>query len=243
MGFWGCNVSFAIRGGLRNHNIQHHSEIWHECHICKKRFKFRNALNIHMRCVHLKVSRFFCDVCGKGFYLRYKLDKHKRQVHNKRRPFPCDICSKSFRSELELEYHKKLHDAQLQDVTLSGQSDTQVTIITDIVKSDDDKQQFAFVRDFNQPQHVTYVEDLKDVVADQHDDQVIRVVSGVHDMQYSDEPLVKLEPQPEIHIIPAPDPSQDVVQHILQTSPAAGSASGNSNVAGPRYIRLSIIRK
>ena len=265
-----CNVSFTVLQGLRNHNTQHHSDVWHECDVCKKKFRFRNALKVHVRSVHQKVSRYFCDVCGKGFYLRYKLDKHKRQVHNKRRQFACTLCTKSFRTAVELQCHQRSHNLQLHEVTLSNTGTVdpaqQFTIITDAADpqqkqqhvafvndfgADLDQQQVTFVDDLSQEQ-VLHVEDLKDLVADVNDDNVMHIVPTVDklDMQYADHATVeqlnaiKLDQTPHIQIIPAAEAPTNVVQHIFEAAPAVvASDSLPTSSVTPKIFRLSIIRR
>jgi uncharacterized Zn-finger protein len=77
----------------------------YECEICKKRYKNKEGLKIHLL-IHSGVKKFVCEVCGKAFALKNSLECHSR-THTGERPFQCNVCHQQFTQKSTLNTHRK----------------------------------------------------------------------------------------------------------------------------------------
>ncbi|XP_058798734.1 zinc finger protein ZFP2-like isoform X11 [Phymastichus coffea] len=125
---------FLDRRALEAHVETRHNVLPVECDHCKRKFKTKHSLVVHLgvhdkrlicelcgdKCSsapvlrehvrrHKKEYRQLCRLCGKGFYDKVSLDAHL-VTHTEERPFVCEICQKSYRSLSYLRTHRKAHD-------------------------------------------------------------------------------------------------------------------------------------
>ncbi|XP_025115211.1 zinc finger protein 58-like [Pomacea canaliculata] len=100
-----CGERFSCHREYQHHKAHHHM---HKsvCHICGKKFKFKNALKLHLD-AHAGIKRHFCEVCGKGFVRITTLCSHRAVVHptNKEKYFQCDKCPETFSTKWVLNKH------------------------------------------------------------------------------------------------------------------------------------------
>lgn len=89
-----CMKSFSLKGGLKQHQLQHQHGIFStkpaarfECNICNGSFATAVGFTRHKRDVHSQRS-FHCDICGKTFKCKSSIGRHM-QIHSQT---PCPIC-------------------------------------------------------------------------------------------------------------------------------------------------------
>ena len=92
---------------------------------CNKRFKTRNAIELHVSTVaHVEApfqivgsdktqiggvlagpggGEFACAQCGRSFGTKSLLTRHAAVVHTTERPFPCEDCGRAFKSRTNLK--------------------------------------------------------------------------------------------------------------------------------------------
>lgn len=77
------------------------------CQICKKQFRCRSKLLVHMR-VHTKDKPYRCEECGKTYSQKCHLMEHMK-VHTNEKHYVCEIWSKSFSWRSFLVKHMGIH--------------------------------------------------------------------------------------------------------------------------------------
>lgn len=86
--------SFVGQSQLLRHNIQHTNVRSFECEICKKMYKTKRDLKLHLM-VHAVQRPHKCGTCDKTFLSTSKLKQHLN-IHSGNRPFKCNFCPKDF---------------------------------------------------------------------------------------------------------------------------------------------------
>lgn len=82
-----CHTTFTSTSGLKNHKKQVHLNIWKfECHICQKKFMFKEHYEGHMN-MHFNIKAFKCPNCPKKFAYKTGVSLHLRNgsCENRRR--------------------------------------------------------------------------------------------------------------------------------------------------------------
>uniref|UniRef100_A0A3Q3WUT4 C2H2-type domain-containing protein n=1 Tax=Mola mola TaxID=94237 RepID=A0A3Q3WUT4_MOLML len=79
----------------------------HDCHNCRKKFKFASSLIAH-RVIHTGERPHCCNECGCCFSFRQSLDRH-RHTHKMGRKYNCVICGDTFHSISARTAHKQTH--------------------------------------------------------------------------------------------------------------------------------------
>lgn len=79
----------------------------HDCHNCRKKFKFASSLIAH-RVIHTGERPHCCNECGCCFSFRQSLDRH-RHTHKTGRKYKCVICGDTFHSLSARTAHKQIH--------------------------------------------------------------------------------------------------------------------------------------
>lgn len=97
-----------------------------QCDICAKRFRFRPALNVHVR-THDNSRPFRCPECGRTFISRAKLFLHAYGHARERRAagLRCDGCGEAFARPRQLLEH--LQRGHISDVENQQQRRTEPT--------------------------------------------------------------------------------------------------------------------
>ena len=82
-----CDTTFTSTSGLKNHKKQVHLNKWKfECHICQKKFMFKEHYEGHMN-MHFNIKAFKCPNCPKKFAYKTGVSLHLRNgsCENKRK--------------------------------------------------------------------------------------------------------------------------------------------------------------
>ncbi|XP_043482655.1 zinc finger protein 652-like isoform X11 [Leptopilina heterotoma] len=100
-----CKKIYKSRRTLIMHIKQHEEKLI--CHICGATRASVGSMTMHIR-RHNKDYNVFCDLCNKGFYHKAELRLHLFHGHTDRlaiRPFICQFCGNSYRSSDYLKIH------------------------------------------------------------------------------------------------------------------------------------------
>ncbi len=85
-----------------------YSSIQYKCELCNKLFTQRRSFQMHLKAVHLGVSKHKCELCHKLFTKSSNLAEHMR-VHTDEKPFKCSKCVTAFASTSALGRHMASH--------------------------------------------------------------------------------------------------------------------------------------
>ena len=103
-----CADTFSTKRELTIHLEQEHDTKQKlKCHICRKMFKSKTGLKLHMD-KHTGNQAFQCSICGASFSQKLHYTGHMNK-HADVKPFQCPICYKCFRHSNNLCRHKKLN--------------------------------------------------------------------------------------------------------------------------------------
>lgn len=100
-----CKKLFKKKKYLRVHMTLHGAP--HVCDVCGAKLTSEYYLKIHVR-RHNKEFTEFCTICNKGFYLKATLKTHM-SVHTDDKCI-CQVCKKQFGNQVYLKTHMKLHN-------------------------------------------------------------------------------------------------------------------------------------
>ena len=102
-----CQVE-VLPIAIKRHMISsHQNEKKFQCKICKKYYKTKYALKIHIQ-NHDK--KFKCQICFKLLPDPGHLNTHIKNYHENPGNFECEICSKKFNRKSHLKIHQNTHD-------------------------------------------------------------------------------------------------------------------------------------
>ncbi|KAL1437976.1 hypothetical protein MTO96_048436 [Rhipicephalus appendiculatus] len=105
-----CRTIFLNEAGLKTHMRSHTSKRPHECNVCSKEFKDRQALHRH-RSLHRE--NFKCELCPSSFIHKVSLWKHQ-QLHSRGVDmFHCRECGKMFLRKKSLRQHLRWHTVEM----------------------------------------------------------------------------------------------------------------------------------
>jgi len=107
---FGCKkLSFSSSALLKNHMLDHKSQLKEYCQVCGRYFTGLWQLNIHRR-QHTELLQFACDVPGCNYIgdVASDLQKHERLKHGNT-AFKCNYCSREFRQLIHLKWHISNH--------------------------------------------------------------------------------------------------------------------------------------
>lgn len=108
-----CGDAFFLSSELRKHIINRHQvDRPFNCTFqqCKKCFKNKHALNVHMR-IHSSIKPYVCTVCFELFSALSSLKIHQRK-HSGDRPYSCKFCKKAFADSSTLRQHERIHTGE-----------------------------------------------------------------------------------------------------------------------------------
>ena len=82
-----------------------------KCETCKTKFAQIQALNKHVKMVHLKQNKkVACELCDKDYSSNGDLLSHLALVHGQGETFQCKLCDKSLGSMRYLKAHvRRVH--------------------------------------------------------------------------------------------------------------------------------------
>ena len=100
---------FHLKGHLKNvHDVVKEDEKSEDfkCLSCKKIFKYKSSLNLHIKTLHMKIKNYKCEVCDETFSQKHHLNGHQIAIHNKGQEFKYDLCQKVYSRKYHLKEHK-----------------------------------------------------------------------------------------------------------------------------------------
>lgn len=93
-------ISFVGQSQLLRHCTQHTNIRAFECEICKKFYKTKRDLKLHLM-VHSSQRPHKCSMCSKTFLSTSKLKQHLN-IHSGNRPYTCQYCPKVRHIEFDI---------------------------------------------------------------------------------------------------------------------------------------------
>ena len=93
-----CKKTFKNKNCVKIHVRKVHEAQKLQCHLCQVTLRDAGGLRRHIKHVHDKVERKFgkCDLCDKVFRSSGYLKIHMQAVHEKVRKWNCELCAKDF---------------------------------------------------------------------------------------------------------------------------------------------------
>ncbi|XP_026472937.1 zinc finger protein 83-like [Ctenocephalides felis] len=105
-----CGSQHSTEVKLKRHEIAHipqEERQIYPCPHCDKRFMKPQAVDVHIKSVHLQERPFVCHQCGRAFSSKGTLNEHLL-IHTDVTPFVCD-CGKRFKTIHRLKLHTDTH--------------------------------------------------------------------------------------------------------------------------------------
>lgn len=102
-----CDKKFSKQDHLKAHFLAAHTENQFNCTKCGRFFRYKSALDRHVKIIHENQRNHVCSICGKTFGLKYDLTQHYETNHDesKKTQRTCPICGKIFSKERNLQMH------------------------------------------------------------------------------------------------------------------------------------------
>lgn len=93
-----CKKGFKARKTLKVHMISHlpESERPHACFQCDRRYVTPEQLRVHER-KHTGEKPYVCGFCDEAYSARNSFNWHMKHKHNDERPFMCSGCGAEFK--------------------------------------------------------------------------------------------------------------------------------------------------
>lgn len=102
-----CDLPFSRMDHLKAHFIARHTGNQFNCDECGRSFRYKSALDRHVKVIHENQREHICSKCGKTFGSKYDLMKHYETSHDdvKKAQRTCMTCGKLFSKERNLQIH------------------------------------------------------------------------------------------------------------------------------------------
>ena len=98
-------MTFKTAFHLKRHDLTRHtSQRPFKCEKCEMTFARKDKLKQH-QAKHIDHPLYQCCQCGKGFYRKEHLKDHEISKHSKQYPFSCEYCNKGFVHSKDLYRH------------------------------------------------------------------------------------------------------------------------------------------
>lgn len=95
-----------LRNRLQRHIDAHERHGDTMCPLCRKQFSRRDALDAHIKSVHIRERNFVCGQCGKTFVTLYSMQRHQL-IHTGAFRYRCKQCCAGFRQKSQLVVHMR----------------------------------------------------------------------------------------------------------------------------------------
>lgn len=107
-----CDKRYKNKSILKKHERTHFGPVEHVCHFfpCKKKFKSRENLDLHISNSHLNIKPYPCSFCKRVFSHRNGKTYHERTRHLNYFPYGCSIeqCEKKYANKYSLKAHMRV---------------------------------------------------------------------------------------------------------------------------------------
>lgn len=115
-----CSKSFISKNNLTKHESIHLPDNLKKmisCPYCKKMFRMRKSLTVHVKAIHTCERPYVCEECGKAFPQKGHLIQHY-VTHTTDRPCSCPKCFKSFKNTAHLKKHMDIHNEDIHECSV-----------------------------------------------------------------------------------------------------------------------------
>lgn len=118
----GCKKAFKVKNGLHLHLQGVHNEgKLHTCQYCGKTYKLQATMVVHIRLKHTFDRCVKCDQCPMWYLNEKELQAHVNQKHLGLKPYPCNLCGSSQKSQGKMFLHmRRLHPEEYKVLFESG---------------------------------------------------------------------------------------------------------------------------
>ena len=107
-----CEKNYTTKGALKFHIETTHRGLRFNCHLCPDVLSNKQALERHIRNVHVvSVRNFKCEICGSSFKDKEYLTRHEKLHTDTQKSDPCPECGKVLTNHRALTIHiKRVHE-------------------------------------------------------------------------------------------------------------------------------------
>lgn len=106
-----CKKKFKVKGDMRLHVRFKHKESPIACEVCGRLCPNSNSLYVHQKWAHYK-PKFECQICHRRMVSQENLDQHILMQHERRETYTCKQCGKSFNENHRLKQHMMTHTGE-----------------------------------------------------------------------------------------------------------------------------------
>ena len=102
-----CDAVFSQKQALDKHiKTVHLGEKIFQCHYCDNWYSQSGNLKVHIETVHEKKKAFWCEICQKGISAKRAYEDHLAS-HSEKKEKICSICQKAFKTQTNVNRHVK----------------------------------------------------------------------------------------------------------------------------------------
>jgi len=97
-----CKRRFKTKDELKIHITDH---LHYKCEFCSKTFGRKRTIVMHVSAVHLDIRTYQCPFCPNNFHTKSNLKGHLL-CHGNTDPLKCDVCGSKFMAQIHLDQHQ-----------------------------------------------------------------------------------------------------------------------------------------